>query len=225
MITAGLKLTQSGGIAILDEDRLVFNVEMQKIANGARYSNVDELDDLVGVMDKFGLKVGDVDTWALDGWDGATGGRVDVLAGGIRTEVLVAPYRETDLVPDPALPGHRGRIAIGGQSLDYDSYVHVAGHLASAYCTSPFARRGEPSMVLVWDGGCFPRLYCVDADGRIEAGGEAFPLIGHTYSMTSQYWGPFKRQNKSRNVDDLSVAGKMMAYIALGTSREQIKQV
>ncbi|MCX4957553.1 carbamoyltransferase N-terminal domain-containing protein [Streptomyces virginiae] len=225
MITAGLKLTQSGGIAILDEDRLMFNVEMQKIANGARYSNVDELDDLVGVMDKFGLKVGDVGTWALDGWDGAAGGHVNVLAGGIRTEVLVAPYRETDLVPDPGMPGHRGRITIGGQALDYDSYVHVAGHLASAYCTSPFARRGEPSMVLVWDGGCFPRLYCVDADGRIEAGGEAFPLIGHTYSMTSQYWGPFKRQNKSRNVDDLSVAGKMMAYIALGTPRERIKQV
>lgn len=91
MITAGLKLTQSGGIAILDEDRLMFNVEMQKIANGARYSNVDELDDLVGVMDKFGLKVGDVGTWALDGWDGAAGGHVNVLAGGIQTEVWSPP--------------------------------------------------------------------------------------------------------------------------------------
>lgn len=225
MITAGLKLTQSGGIALLDEDRLVCNIEMQKIGNGARYSNVDELDDLVSIMSGFGVGLGDVGHWALDGWDGAKSGHVSVLSGGTRTELVVASYRETDLVPDPGLPGHRGRIMIGGQDLDYDSYVHVAGHLASAYCTSPFARRGEPSMVLVWDGGCFPRLYCVDADGRIEPGGEAFPLIGHTYSMTSQYWGPFKRTNKSKNVDDLSVAGKMMAYIALGTSREEIKQV
>ena len=225
MITAGIKLTQSGGIALLDDDRLVCNIEMQKIANGARYSNVDELDDLVGIMSGFGIGVGDVGRWALDGWDGAQNGRVSVLTGGARTEVLVAPYRETERVPDPGLPGHHGRLAIGGQEMDYASYVHVAGHLASAYCTSPFARRGEPSMVLVWDGGCFPRLYCVDADGRIEPGGEAFPLIGHTYSMTSQYWGPFKRQNKSKNVDDLSVAGKMMAYISLGTSREEIKQI
>ncbi|MEW9553627.1 carbamoyltransferase N-terminal domain-containing protein [Nonomuraea sp. NPDC050783] len=225
MITAGVKLTQSGGIALLDEDRLVCNIEMQKIANGARYSNVDELDDLVTIMSTFGVGLGDVGRWALDGWDGAENGHVSVLSGGARTEVLVAPYRETSLVPDPGLPGHRGRILIGGRSLDYDSYVHVAGHLASAYCTSPFARRGEPSMVLVWDGGCFPRLYSVDADGRIEPGGEAFALIGHTYAMASQYWGPFRRPNKSKNVDDLSVAGKMMAYIALGTSREEIKQV
>jgi carbamoyltransferase len=225
MITAGLKLTQSGGIALLDDDRLAFNIEMQKIANGARYSNVDELDDLVTIMSRFGFSLGDVGKWAVDGWDGATNGQVSVLSGGIRTELLVASYRETDLVPDPGLPGHHGRVVIGGQAMDYESYVHVAGHLASAYCTSPFARRGEPSMVLVWDGGCFPRLYCVDADGRIEAGGEAFPLIGHTYSMASQYWGPFKRPNKSSHVDDLSVAGKMMAYIALGTARDEIKAV
>ncbi|MFG3578701.1 carbamoyltransferase N-terminal domain-containing protein [Micromonospora chersina] len=225
MITAGLKLTQSGGIALLDNDRLVFNIEMQKIANGARYSNVDELDDLVTIMSRFGFGLGDVGRWAVDGWDGATNGHVPVLTGGTRCELLVAPYRETDRVPDPGLPGSSGQVVIGGQTVDYESYVHVAGHLASAYCTSPFARRGEPSMVLVWDGGCFPRLYCVDADGRIEPGGEAFPLIGHTYSMTSQYWGPFKRQHKSSHVDDLSVAGKMMAYIALGTAREEIKSV
>ena len=225
MITAGLKLTQSGGIALLNDNRLEFNIEMQKLANGARYSNVDELDDLVTVMSDFGFQLGDIAKWAVDGWDGAENGRVSLLSGGAPTELLVAPYRETAKVPDPGLPGLSGQLVIGGKSMDYESYVHVAGHLASAYCTSPFARRGEPSMVLVWDGGCFPRLYCVDADGRIEAGGGAFPLIGHTYSMTSQYWGPFKRQHKSSHVDDLSVAGKMMAYIALGTVREEIKSV
>ncbi|MER7273826.1 carbamoyltransferase N-terminal domain-containing protein [Dactylosporangium sp. NPDC000244] len=225
MITAGLKLTQSGGIALLDGDRLAFNIEMQKIGNGARYSNVDELDDLAAIMGRFGYQLGDVATWAVDGWDGARHGRVSLLSGGVPTEVLVAPYRETEAVPDPGRPSLTGQIVIGGKGLDYVSYVHVAGHLASAYCSSPFARRGEPSMVLVWDGGCFPRLYCVDADGRIEAGGEAFPLIGHSYSMASQYWGPFKRPNKSTHVDDLSVAGKMMAYIALGTAREEIKSI
>ncbi|MEU3054380.1 carbamoyltransferase N-terminal domain-containing protein [Streptomyces griseus] len=225
MITAGLKLTQSGGIALLNDDRLEFNIEMQKIANGARYSNVDELDDLATIASSFGYQLGDIDKWAVDGWDGATEGRVSLLSGGKPTELVVASYRETERVPDPGLPGHTGNLVIGGRAMDYVSYVHVAGHLASAYCTSPFARRGEPSMVLVWDGGCFPRLYCVDGNGRIEPGGEAFPLIGHTYAMASQYWGPFKRPNKSSHVDDLAVAGKMMAYIALGTPREDIKKV
>ena len=101
---------------------------------------------------------------------------------------------------------------IGGEVRPYTSYVHVASHLCVAYSTCPFAVRGEPSMVLVWDGGCFPRLYSVDADGRIEPGGEAFPLIGHTYAMASQYYGPFRRTVKSTHVDDLGVAGKMMAY-------------
>lgn len=129
---------------------------MQKIANGARYSNVDEMDDLVTIMSGFGYQLGDIGKWAVDGWDGAAEGRVKLLSGGTPTELVVAPYRETAKVPDPGLPGHRGQLVIGGRSMDYDSYVHVAGHLASAYCTSPFARRGEPSMVLVWDGGCFP---------------------------------------------------------------------
>ena len=81
---------------------------------------------------------------------------------------------------NPAQPGHRGELPIGDATVPYVSHVHVASHLAAAYSTSPFARRGEPSLVLVWDGGCFPRLYWVDKDGRIEPGGEVFPLIGHS---------------------------------------------
>ncbi|MFE9632482.1 carbamoyltransferase N-terminal domain-containing protein [Streptomyces sp. NPDC006463] len=225
MITAGLKLTQSGGVALLNGDKLEFNVEMQKLDNGRRYSNVDELDDITKILARYGYAVGDVGQWVIDGWDGAVNGHVSTLSGGVPLDLMVAPYHETGKVPDPAMPGYSGKIVIAGESKEYQSYVHVASHLAAAYCTSPFARRGEPSMVMVWDGGCFPRLYCVDADGRIEPGGEVFPLIGHTYSMASQHWGPYARKNKSTNVDDLSVAGKMMAYIALGTPRAEIKAV
>ncbi|MEV0224784.1 carbamoyltransferase N-terminal domain-containing protein [Streptomyces sp. NPDC050704] len=225
MITAGLKLTQSGGIALLNDDKLEFNIEIQKLNNNRRYSDVDELDDIVSVLGHYGYQVGDVGQWVVDGWDGSVNGNVSTRTGGGPLDLLVAPYRETDKVPDPARPGQTGTLVIGGQSRKYQSFVHVGSHLAAAYCTSPFARRGEPSMVMVWDGGCFPRLYCVDKDGRIEPGGEVFPLIGHTYSMASQHWGPYARRNKSTHVDDLSVAGKMMAYIALGTPRAEIKAV
>lgn len=161
----------------------------------------------------------------IDGWDGARNGHVDLRDNGVPLDILVAPYRETERVPNPGRPGHQGTIQIGDEDKVYTSYVHVASHLAAADCTSPFARRGESSMVLVWDGGCFPRLYFVDAGGQIESGGALFPLIGHAYSMASQHFGPYRRDNKSDHVDDLSVAGKLMAYIALGSPKEEIKAV
>ncbi len=224
-ITCGVKLTQSGGVALFQDDELLFNVEAQKLENGRRYSDVEDLELISRILGDFGFKIGDIDRWALDGWDGADHGRAVRRNGGSSVDVTLAPYRETARVPDPAQPGYEGRLPIGDTTVPYVSHVHVASHLAAAYCTSPFARRGEPTFVLVWDGGCFPRLYFVDVDGRIEPGGEIFPLIGHFYSMASQHFGPYRRDAKSRNVDDLSVAGKLMAYIALGTAREPIKQV
>lgn len=225
MITAGLKLTQSGGVALVNEDRLEFNIEIQKLRNNARYSDVEDLDDVSSILSAEGYQVSDVGQWVIDGWDGAVNGSVSLLNGGAPLDITVAPYRETRRVPDPTLPGHTGEFTVAGLSRSYQSYVHVASHLAAAYCTSPFARSGEPTMVMVWDGGCFPRLYCVDANGRVEPGGEVFPLIGHTYAMASQHWGPYRRTSKSSHVDDLAVAGKMMAYIALGTPRQEIKEV
>src|SRR5262249_45426687 len=143
----------------------------------------DDLRLIPKLLGEYGYSVADVDHWVIDGWDGAKKGRIEVGSGSGTTELLVAPYRETEQVPDPGRPGHQGKILIDGVARPYSSFVHVASHLSGAYSTSPFAQRGEPSMVLVWDGGCFPRLYGVDADGRIEPGGEVFPLIGHTYAM------------------------------------------
>ncbi|HUC57456.1 MAG TPA: carbamoyltransferase N-terminal domain-containing protein [Streptosporangiaceae bacterium] len=225
MITAGLKLTQSGGIALLNDGKLEFNVELQKLANNRRYCDVDELNDIVSVLADNGCRVNDIEQWVIDGWDGSGYGHVERTTGGMPFELRLAPYRETKSVPDPALPGCSGRFVIGGESRDYDSYVHVASHLAAAYCTSPFAQIGAPCAVLVWDGGCFPRLYYVDGDGVIDPRGEAFPLIGHTYSMLSQHWGPYRRDSKSTHVDDLAVAGKLMAYMALGTPAPAIKDI
>lgn len=225
MLIGGLKLTQSGGLALLDGDQLHFNIEVQKLDNGRRYSDVDDLAILSTILGDFGYKVSEVDRWVLDGWDGAVNGHASRLDHGVPIDVTLAPYRETERTGNPALPAYMGELKFGGELKTYDSYVHVASHLAAAYCTSPFALRGEPAFVLVWDGGCFPRLYFVDAQGRIEPGGEVFPLIGHFYSMASQHWGPFRRKDKSSHVDDLSVAGKMMAYIALGTPKSEIQDI
>lgn len=223
MIIAGLKLTQSGGLALIRDGRLEFNIEVQKLNNSPRYSDVEDLKLLPQLLADQNYSVSDIDEWVIDGWDGAEVSSIALRNNGAPVTIEVAPYRELGAISNPSRPGHCGVFVIDHERRPYTSYVHVGSHLAAAYSTSPFARRNEPSMVLVWDGGCFPRLYYVDGDGRIEPGGELFPLIGHAYSMASQHFGPYRREQKSTHVDDFAVAGKMMAYIALGTVRAEVK--
>lgn len=184
MITAGLKLTRNGGIAVIRDDRLEFNVEVQQVA---------DLNVLPRLLADQNYTLDEVAEWAVDGWDGAKSGLVQLTNDGASVEVTVAPYQDNDLVSDPAQPGQSGSLELGARSLTYASYVHVASLLAAAYSTSPFARRGEPATVLVWDDSCFPRLYRVDAGGRITPDGELFPVIGHAYAMAAERFGPQDR--------------------------------
>jgi carbamoyltransferase len=216
LIICGLKLTHDGAVALVEDGRLVFSVEVEKLANNPRYSQVEDTSVITALLADFGYRASDVDRWVIDGWDGRDLGHADLVDQGTGVTLDLAPYRETDAVPDVFAPGHQGRFPLAGEWLPYTSYVHIAGHIASAYCTSDFARRGEPSLVLVWDGGLFPRLYWVDPERGVENGGELFPLIGHTYATSAHHFGPFRRKDEASTVDDLSVAGKLMAYIALG---------
>lgn len=227
MIVCGLKLTHSGGAALIDDGELVFNLETQKQENNRRYSTVTDLVQIPGMLAEFGYKPSDVSHWAIDGWDGRKTGAIPILNGNSPLEITVAPYRETEEANRLCSPAYVGEIPIGGESRAYHSYVHMASHFGAAYSSSPFATRGEETFVMVWDGGCFPRLYFVGQGGDIENGDEVFPLIGHSYAMAAQHFGPWKRKPPewSKVVDDLSVAGKLMAYIALGKPRDEIQQV
>ncbi|MEU9082797.1 carbamoyltransferase N-terminal domain-containing protein [Streptomyces sp. NPDC048357] len=220
-----MKLTHDGAVALVDGDELIFSVEMEKLENSARYSQIEDLSVVVRLLGDFGYRVEDVDHWVIDGWDGDKVGHASLLDHGVPLELDLAPYRETEAVPDVFKPGLSGTFPLAGEPLPFTSHVHIAGHISSAYCTSPFAERGEASLVLVWDGGLFPRLYSVDPVSGVENGGELFPLIGHTYATAAHHFGPFRRTDESSTVDDLSVAGKLMAYIALGTPRPEVIDV
>ncbi|MDJ0463815.1 carbamoyltransferase N-terminal domain-containing protein [Streptomyces sp. H27-C3] len=211
-----MKLTHDGAVALLDDERLVFSVEMEKLGNALRYSTVGDFSLIPGILADFGYKPEDVDEWVIDGWDGDVSGTVALLDQGRPTEVVVGPYRESQACPALDRPSVSGTYPMDGESYPYTSYPHAAGHVASAYVSSPFAQRGESSFVLVWDGGLFPRLYWVDPDAGVENLGELFPLLGHAYAIAGHHFGPFRRDVQSNMVDDLSIAGKLMAYIALG---------
>jgi carbamoyltransferase len=104
---------------------------------------------------------------------------------------------------------------IGDKELPYTSFSHVSGHIASAYASSPFAAREEPSYVLVWDGTMFPRLYLVGPGIGAVNHGVLFPMIGHSYAAAAEHFGPFRCAGEIA-FDNLGLAGKLMAYIALG---------
>jgi carbamoyltransferase len=196
---------------------------MEKLDNNPRHSAVSDLSVIPRLLAGYGYRVSDVDEWVIDGWDGDKTGSVALLNDGRPVELTLAPYRETDLHPDILRPAHADTFELpDGRSYPYTSYVHIAGHVTSAYCTSGFARQAAPSLVLIWDGGLFPRLYWLDPVTGVTNGGALFPFIGHGYAMAAHHFGPYRRARESTSVDDLSVAGKLMAYIALGHPREGV---
>jgi carbamoyltransferase len=232
MIICGLKLTHDGSIAVIDNGKLAFSIEMEKINNNPRYSSIEDTALIEGILLEHGYLVKDIDRFAIDGWGGYSqdalaiqprltiGEEHNFLSAFNQNKAIslkVAQYQERNLKDNILLPQQHNDLEINGHhSLQYDSFLHVTGHVMSAYCSSPFAAKNESSYVLVWDGGMYPRLYFFDADTKsVENLGPISLLIGNVYTIFSQHFGPFKAKGNFAK-DELSIAGKVMAYIALG---------
>lgn len=240
MVTCGLKLTHDGSIAVIDDNRLVFSIEMEKVANNARYTSIEDTSIIERVLKENGYTSKAIDHFVIDGWGGYN---QDALAVQPRLEIgesynrLTAFDGETPYVLDIEQYHERTLqhnvlqeqkftgLRINSQVFDYSSYLHVTNHILSAYCASPFHKKNQSSFVLVWDGGMYPRLYYLDCVTRkIENMGPIFLLIGNIYTIFSQHFGPFK-VNGNFAKDSLSVAGKVMAYIALGKVRPELFEI
>lgn len=218
MRICGIKLTHDGSVALIEDGRLVFCIEQEKRANNPRYQAIDNLDAVVAALAEQGLDVTDVDQFVLDGWWGEGESEFHVLSGNRPITLKGAPYIERDA--DALLTSHDGTgLLLDRKSFPYRSYPHVTGHVAAAYCTSPFAKAAQPAFCLVWDGGTFPRLYYVERSGAqfVEC---LFPMIGHAYAAAGYHFGPYKQSGRTNW--DLGIAGKLMAYIALGSVDEDI---
>lgn len=169
-ITAGLSLSRWGSVALVRDDRLLCNVEFPKLRDELPADPFD-LEIVPRVLAGEGYDVEDVDEWVVDGWCAGPGGRLPVRNRGRTTDLTVAGPASFERLPDPGRPGPVGKFELGGWTRPYTSYPHVAGHLAAAYCTSSFALRRDPCVVLVWDERSAPRLYRVGADGGVQPGG------------------------------------------------------
>jgi carbamoyltransferase len=213
VLICGVKTTHDGGVALIDDGRLIFSYEMEKLNNNQRYSKIEDLSIVFDMLAAHGYRPEDVDHFVLDGWYKTHKVRA---WQGQEVEVVLAPYRRGLVDPDVLRP-----YTYQTQDLSYLSFTHYAGHVASGYATSPFARAGQGSYVLSWDGWMFPFLYYIDGATRKATNcGPALPLIGDCYYQLGQMFPPFDEPIEFPYV--LGLAGKIMAYVALGQAREEV---
>ncbi|WIW50667.1 nodulation protein NodU (plasmid) [Bradyrhizobium sp. 62B] len=221
MRICGIKLTHDGAVAVVEDGRLLFCIEQEKRDNNPRYQAITDLSAVTLALAEHGLRPTDVDRFVIDGWDGLTHSQFDVLSEGVPLTLKGAPYIESH--ENTLLTPYDGSgLILDRVPLRYHSYAHVAGHVAGAYCTSPFAKARAPALCLVWDGCIFPRLYHVAPAGARFLD-TLFPFIGHAYAIAGHHFGPYRQA--SRAGWDLGVAGKLMAYIGLGALDEGILAV
>lgn len=223
MIICGLKLTHDGAIALVDNGKLIFCHEMEKIDNSRRYSEFKlDFSHICRILEDYGYHIDNVDKFVIDGWGDELGFsekkdfEIEVDLGNGKFNLKFAEYGHLITNEDVL---ERFEFNYQDQGLSYSSYRHISGHLMASYCTSPFATAGEDSFILTWDGGMPPQLsYFHYESGRVENIGILFPLMGFAYPHFAIKFKPYDHLG----VYDMSIAGKVMAYIALGKVREDL---
>lgn len=225
MLICGVKVSHDGGVAVIDGNRLIFSAEVEKLANGQRYSSLGDLARIDDILLAEGIDPRDVDRFVVDGWyanDGETAVRIPTLQQGSPLQLPVAPYVGEGPARDPLYRFVFSGIDGGPLQRGYASYSHASQHVLGGYCTSPFAARGEPALVLAWDGGMLPRLYNVTPRPfAVEQLGPLFPLLGDVFVHFCMELEPFRRDITGMAPHELTrhhleIPGKAMAYAALG---------
>lgn len=231
MIICGLKFTHDGTIALVDNGRLIFSYEMEKLNNNDRFSELIPFysdDFLKGILAEHNYKYEDIDQFVIDGW-----GVVDLVTNNTENDFpafsFVFKKNENEKF-DAKVSGYGLLVknedllkpetfSYPEHNLTYNSYIHISGHVFSGYCTSPFAKRGEDSYALVWDGASFPQLFYFSAATKsLRNLGPIFHLLGHSYSVFATNYEPFTHYK----TDDMSLAGQLMAYVALGEVNQTV---
>lgn len=231
----GLKLTHDGAVAVIENGVLVMAIEVEKVANGPRHAPIHTTDFITEALQTLGARPNDPIDLAVDGWQKIRGiSRLQVVDGNEPIGVEVAGYVATDLWQDV-----RSSIRIRGRQRPYTSYLHATGHIASAYCTSPFADPASSALVLVWDGGMPPTLFQVTAGAqRIVNLGVVLPLSGAAYPVMAHHLTAFRPEGRTHkwpellgeraaaseqrpeHLLDLDISGKAMAYAGLGSASD-----
>jgi carbamoyltransferase len=225
VITCGVKLTHDGGAAVLDGQRLVFSIEAEKLANNCRHESGDRLDLIEEILLAEGCHPDDIDVLVVDGWHaapGETAARLDVRYRDRLVRLDAAPYQEPSAGASAIERYDFAGLPLGGRDRCYVSYHHATDHVFAAYCSSPFAARGAPALVLAWDGGMLPLLYDIRTEPfGVRSLGPIVPMLGNAFAEFAGHFAPYRaafaaEQAAYGRARPSDIAGKAMAYAGLG---------
>jgi carbamoyltransferase len=231
VLICGVKISHDAGIAAIDGEKLLFSTELEKLNNNSRYSSLDKVEQIAEILKTENIGISDVDRFVIDGWWSEPGASSTFVHSTIRdrpVNIQVAPYIDEGTARPCTARYSFANLDLGLGEAHYSSYHHATGHLFGCYCSSPFARRGEDALILVWDGGMTPRLYEVNATKRSAHLVQPLTLImGNTFADFARYFEPFCADSSGWDDDrdlryHLSIAGKAMAYAALGTVQQDL---
>lgn len=212
----GIKLTHDGAVALIDDGKLIFSYEMEKMNNNDRFSHFMLGTQEIGeILKDYNYSFDQIDAIAIDGWSKETmlaeepfDFIVDLGKG--KYSIELEGYGH--LIKNEDILKGKTFYAKGQIGFDYRSYYHVSSHVLGAYCASPFSKRKQDSFVLSWDGGMVPQMfYFKNQLNKVENCGYLFPLVGFMYHMFAVKYKPYEKYLRN-----LSLSGKFMAYIALG---------
>lgn len=216
MIICGIKVGHDASIALIDNGKLIFCHEIEKIANNNRHSHFTLSNaETEALLKHFGYAVKDLDRIILDG------GYFDFRAKETEPNLKMASYGHmmdgTNLLEETLSSFSSYPEVI------CKSYKHVAGHVVGTYCTSPYAKNNEDAYVLVWDGGMYPQLYYYDCMKRQFYGiANLFPLTSMIYGYFANKFSPFDLYKDNA---DFAIPGKVMAFSSLGKSHPDLVSV
>ena len=220
MNICALKITHDGTVAYAEDSELVFSVELEKINNNLRFSHINNWEDIDYIFKMFNPRKEDVDVWLIDGWaeEDLSLNYTYVNMGNNR--FIVNNYENNHEEIDKC---EKYRNEVLGE---YYSFTHVYSHLCATYCTSPFAKNGESSYILMFDGGSKSTLYYYDAkvnkfmfiDYITKFGGDIYPGLASRF----EEFAYTRRKKGNQDTFTHHYAGTVMAYIALGNRDEEI---
>jgi carbamoyltransferase len=70
VLICGIKASHDGAVALVENGRLLFSVELEKLDNGMRHAALGSLDRVGEVLRSEGVDPADVDQFVVDGWIG-----------------------------------------------------------------------------------------------------------------------------------------------------------
>jgi hypothetical protein len=139
VIICGINLTHDGSVAPIEEDRLRFSIEVEKLDNAQRYADLADLDRIVWILHRHGLQLTDVDRLVVDGWHSAGAEARPVIHlnnQGRPVVVPMAPYADMGSAY-PVLHRYAFQgVPESALARGYSSYAHVSNHVIGGYCTS-----------------------------------------------------------------------------------------